>query len=397
VPVLAEAAALGRSVAFAWLIGPEELGRAMMLALTVRLVEMASDLGADRLMVQARDGQFPRASGRSAGCFGSARASLGALVLSARRRSSRRSSPTGPRHPLTRSWRLCRCCAVSRISISAGPSGCFRYGPWRSSKAGRRWRWRRRSCPRGLLGDHRAMAWVLIAHARRWCRSVPRRGIAALPAAVSPRRSRVWRFGAPLMLNAVLLFATFYADRLIVAGPMTGPRWRFTAWCCNWRFCPRRSWAVRQASLVLPRLRAALAQGRWPPSGVRLSRPMLRWPASLWSRASRFWPARHRAGLRCGLPPRRARARHRGRLAAGFRVLRTPFSQLAVATGRTGDPARANLIRALALIPAAALRGPRPAAAAIAAAAALGEAAATLRAWLAHPAPPRAPDTGGFA
>ena len=27
-------------------------GRAMMLALTVRLVEMASDLGADRLMLQ---------------------------------------------------------------------------------------------------------------------------------------------------------------------------------------------------------------------------------------------------------------------------------------------------------------------------------------------------------
>jgi hypothetical protein len=49
VPVLAEAAALGRSVAFAWVIGPEELGRAMMLALTVRLVEMASDVGADRL------------------------------------------------------------------------------------------------------------------------------------------------------------------------------------------------------------------------------------------------------------------------------------------------------------------------------------------------------------
>jgi hypothetical protein len=49
--MLAEAAALGRSIAFAWAIGPDELGRAMMLALTVRLVEMASDLGADRLML----------------------------------------------------------------------------------------------------------------------------------------------------------------------------------------------------------------------------------------------------------------------------------------------------------------------------------------------------------
>ena len=44
VPVLAEAAALGRSVLFAWLIGPDQLGQAMMLALVVRLAEMASDL-----------------------------------------------------------------------------------------------------------------------------------------------------------------------------------------------------------------------------------------------------------------------------------------------------------------------------------------------------------------
>ena len=55
-PVAAEAAALGRSIAFAWALGPDELGKAMMLALTVRLVEMASDVGVDRLIVQAPDG-----------------------------------------------------------------------------------------------------------------------------------------------------------------------------------------------------------------------------------------------------------------------------------------------------------------------------------------------------
>jgi ferredoxin len=79
-------------------------------------------------------------------------------------------------------------------------------------------------------------------------------------------------------------------------------------------------------------------------------------------------------------------------LSAGFRVLRTPFSQLAVATGRTGDPARANLIRALALIPAAAFAAMGLPLAAIAAAAALGEAGATLRAWwLAAPTLGRVP------
>ena len=45
VPVLAEAAALGRSVAFAWWLGPEELGRAMMLALTLLLALFAYAIG----------------------------------------------------------------------------------------------------------------------------------------------------------------------------------------------------------------------------------------------------------------------------------------------------------------------------------------------------------------
>ena len=59
-PILAEAAALGRSIAFAWAIGPEELGRAMLLALAVRLVEMAGDVGIERLVVQAPDGATAR-------------------------------------------------------------------------------------------------------------------------------------------------------------------------------------------------------------------------------------------------------------------------------------------------------------------------------------------------
>ena len=80
VPMLAEAAALGRSVAFAWAIGPDELGRAMMLALTVRLVEMASDLGADRLMLQARDGNSAALQAELQGAF-ILRGLLGALVL----------------------------------------------------------------------------------------------------------------------------------------------------------------------------------------------------------------------------------------------------------------------------------------------------------------------------
>jgi O-antigen/teichoic acid export membrane protein len=67
-------------------------------------------------------------------------------------------------------------------------------------------------------------------------------------------------------------------------------------------------------------------------------------------------------------------------VAAGFRILRTPYSQLAIATGRTGDPARANLVRAAVLVPSAACAALGLPLTAIAAASALGEAGATLRA-----------------
>jgi O-antigen/teichoic acid export membrane protein len=73
-------------------------------------------------------------------------------------------------------------------------------------------------------------------------------------------------------------------------------------------------------------------------------------------------------------------------LAAGARILRTPLSQLAVAMGRTGDPARANLWRAAALGPALAAACLDLPLLCIAAAAALGEALATARAlFLARP------------
>ncbi|MEX0282970.1 MAG: oligosaccharide flippase family protein, partial [Paracoccaceae bacterium] len=80
VPVLAEAAALARSVAFAWLLGPEQLGQAMMLALVVRLAEMSCDLGIDRLILQARDGNTARLQAELQG-VAVIRGIVGALVL----------------------------------------------------------------------------------------------------------------------------------------------------------------------------------------------------------------------------------------------------------------------------------------------------------------------------
>jgi O-antigen/teichoic acid export membrane protein len=124
VPVLAEAAALGRSVAFAWVIGPEELGRAMMLALTVRLVEMASDVGADRLLVQARDGYCPRLQADLQGAL-VLRGIAGALLLICASPILAMLFADGPSAlSPTRSWPLCRSCEGSPISTIAAPNGC---------------------------------------------------------------------------------------------------------------------------------------------------------------------------------------------------------------------------------------------------------------------------------
>jgi O-antigen/teichoic acid export membrane protein len=54
-----EALALGRNIIIARLLGPAEMGRATLLAVTLRMLEMASDCATDRLLIQATDGNRP--------------------------------------------------------------------------------------------------------------------------------------------------------------------------------------------------------------------------------------------------------------------------------------------------------------------------------------------------
>ena len=58
--VIAEGAILLRNVLLARLLGPEQMGMALMLAISLRCLEMLSYLAADRLLVQARDGNTSR-------------------------------------------------------------------------------------------------------------------------------------------------------------------------------------------------------------------------------------------------------------------------------------------------------------------------------------------------
>lgn len=69
-------------------------------------------------------------------------------------------------------------------------------------------------------------------------------------------------------------------------------------------------------------------------------------------------------------------------IAGALRIMRPPISQLAVSSGRTGDPARANLWRAFALGPAVGAAFLGLPLAAMGAAAAVGEAMSLWRGWV---------------
>jgi O-antigen/teichoic acid export membrane protein len=382
VPVLAEAAALGRSVAFAWAIGPDELGRAMMLALTVRLVEMASDVGADRLLVQARDGYCPRLQADLQGAL-VLRGIAGALLLIAASPILAMLFADGPS---TVSYALLALVPLLRGFAHLDYRRAERvlhYRPMALVEGGATLAMVATVLPAAsILGDHRAMLWVLIAHALTFT---------ALSHGVGTRRYRmrfsppallrVWNFGAPLMLNALLLFLTFYADRMIVAAAFDWATLALYGVALQLALLPAQIVGRAAASLVLPRLRLAIQSGRLPEvwSPVLASHAAL--ALTLTGGFTLLGPFAISMIYGATFTPDLALAGAVG-LAAGFRVLRTPFSQLAVATGRTGDPARANLLRAMALVPAAICAAMGMPLVAIAASAAAGEAGATLRAWV---------------
>ncbi|MEQ9038449.1 MAG: oligosaccharide flippase family protein [Silicimonas sp.] len=392
VPVLAEAAALARSIAFAWATGPEELGRAMMLALTVRLVEMASDVGIDRLIVQAPDGN---SAALQSGLHGTAlvRGVLSGLIILGLAPVLAGLLSDGPG-------------AMSYAVLAAIPmirgfvhldfrraERRFSYGGMAVVEAGATLGMILCMAPAlWLLGDHRAMSAVLIAHAAIFTllsQCVATRRYRFRVSLAMLRRS--WTFGWPLVLNALLLFATFYADRLIVAGAYDWTALALYGVALQLALLPAQIVGRAAASLVLPAFRQSLSRGGFDrvwrrvfamhalmACAMMLGFALIAPPVIALIYGAAFRPDTLLAGALA--------------VAAGFRILRTPFSQLAIAAGRTADPARANIIRAAALVPAAAFAAAGLPLAAIAVAAALGEAGATLRAFQLAAATPRGRD-----
>ena len=379
VPVWAEAAALARSAILARMIGGEELGRAIVLTLVLRLAEMVSDLGIERLLMQRPGAVTPTLLAALHGASllrgGATAALLGALALpmafafeggaAATTYAALAFAPLA-RGLLHLDYRL------AERDLRLFPMALVEGGAVLAMLV---------SLPFALMvwDDHRAMLLVLLAQgfaqvtlshlvARQRYAMVLDRAVVA----------EVFGFGAPLVLNAGLMFLTFQADRLIVAGWYGWAEVALYGVALQLAMLPAQITGRAAGSLLAPRLRGQ--------DGVAL--------ATLMRRAMLVYACLglgFAAGFALLAPPVIALIYGTGfrpdpglalalGLAAAGRIWRTPLSQLAVIFGRTGDPARANLWRAAALAPALCAAWLGLPLIAIAAAAALGEALATARA-----------------
>lgn len=379
IPLWAEAAALARSVLLARLIGAEELGRTLIVVLTLRLAEMTSDLGLERLLIQSWDDSpaFLNALQGAAVLRGLAAALLIGLAT----------LPMLWAFPDGAGALTFACLAIVPL-IRA-----FDHLDYRRAE-------RDRDCrPMAmveggatlamlllvpiaalLLPDHRAIAVVLLGQALchvglSHVMAQRRFGLCFNPSLLR----EALRFGLPLIGNAALMFLILQADRMLVAG--------FYGWvdvavygvAFQLALLPAQIAGRAATSLLAPTFATAARQGDLAATFRR----------ALWGHAAlalaflsgfvTLAPPMTAALYGTALAPDHALALALG-LAAAARILRTPHSQLAVVTGRSGDPARANLWRAAALVLAGLAALAHWPMLALALAATLGEWAATLRA-----------------
>jgi len=382
VPLWAETAAMGRSILLAWAIGPEDLGRAMMLALTLRLAEMVSDIGVERLLMQSRDGDaapFQAALHGAALARGLAMAGL-LLALAWPMAILLPDGATAGDYAMLAMIPLLR--GLAHLDYKRAERGFAYHGLVIVEGGSTLVMLVSVPLVLAIWPDHRAILGVLLAqavahlvlsHVVAERRYVLRFDRAVMGSALA--------FGLPLVLNAVLLFAIFQADRLIVAGFLGWADVAIYGVALQLAMLPAQIAGRAAGSLLAPRLRVALRDG----SLAQVARTAIRahlglgavFAAGFTLTAPAFVAAVY--GPAFAMPTMLAAAFG---LAAGCRILRTPLSQIAVATDRTGDPARANILRALALIPATLAAAFGQPLEIIALFAALGEAAATARAFL---------------
>jgi O-antigen/teichoic acid export membrane protein len=381
VPIFAEAVALGRSILLARFIGADELGQAIVLAVVLRFAEMMSDFGLERLLVQAHDGDEAELQANLQGAALLRAIGLCGLLIVA----SPLLSAVFPDGPSVFSYMLLALVPLIKGGLHLDYRRAerrFEYSGLAYVETGAAIAMLAGLAVAILAGfqDHRVLLGALLMHA---CAQV------ALSHFVAKRNwnvsfqisylMRIWIFGAPLVVNAGLMFLTLQADRLIVAVAWTWQDVAVYGITAQLAFLPALIFGRAANSLLLPKFSA---------TSVHHQEPMLTQVVS------------HSAGAGClfalsftlvapkaigwiygdEIMPVAALALVFG-IAAGARIARTPWSVLAVATARTGDTVRANLIRAAALVPAVACALSGQSIVLFALCAACGEIAAWVAGW----------------
>ncbi|MEL6584352.1 MAG: oligosaccharide flippase family protein [Pseudomonadota bacterium] len=381
VPIAVEMTALVRSVILARLLGVEEFGQAALLAVTLRLVEMASDIGVERLLAQATDGDSAALQANLHGALilrGAAMAlCLGvlAVVMSV-------AFPSGP-------------ALLTYLALALVPCGkAFLHLDVRRAERSFSYRGLALVEAAGAVamlvvaalvahhtGSHIALVFALAA--QTVAQVVVSHLLAERRYRVSFERAamlRIWAFGAPLIANAGLMFLTLQADRLIIAKAYGVDALAVFVIVLQLSLLPALITGRAAASLLAPVFRRAVDAG----TVGRAAQQSLLAHAAL---AVVFFggfvlladvvvTVIYGAAFSPDAPIVVALA-----AAAALRIARTPLSQLAVSLGRTGDPARANVMRALVLLPVTALALTGAPLWTLVATAALGEALAALRGW----------------
>lgn len=216
--LVCEGSAFLRNLVLARLLGADEMGLAVALALGIRVFEMAGEFGLDRLLVQVEDDALA-ATRRAVHLLqlvkGFVLAGAAALLAAP---VSRALDPA-----LDPSW-----FALAALSLAIrGAANCdYRERQRRGEflpalvvEGGSGLAAALAAIPLALsASDYTALAWVLVLQAGVFC---------ALSHAVAARRfevgvdramiSRCLRYGAPIALNGALMFLALQGDRLIVA------------------------------------------------------------------------------------------------------------------------------------------------------------------------------------
>ena len=213
-----EALVLLRNVVLARLIGPAEMGMALTLALTLRLLEMLSDLSTDRLIIQAPDGNDPRFQANAQAVLlirgiisGSLMAMLAvpAAHLFGQPRGAWAFASLGlvpiARGLMHLDYKRVQREMVFRPALAVElPAGLLATAS---------------AIPLGwLLRDYSAVVWVSLIQAAALIvtshLTAKRRYVLRLDSALI---RRFLHFGWPLLLNGLILFGVLQGDRLIVA------------------------------------------------------------------------------------------------------------------------------------------------------------------------------------